>query len=53
MLNKIIKKIALILLIIVSTFGWINGFVDMSKNGILHTVRVMIFYNPFTTFKRH
>lgn len=50
MLNKIVKKIALILIIIVSTFGWIIGFVDMSKNGVSHTLRVMIFYNPFTTF---
>lgn len=50
MIKKNIKKTVLILLIILSTFGWIIGVDDMLKNGILHTVRVMIFYNPFTTF---
>lgn len=50
MLNKIINRIAFKLLVIVSTFGWIYGIADMLKNGISHTIRVMIFYNPFTTF---
>ena len=50
MLKKFIIKFTTIILLTVSTFGWIIGFVDISKNGILHTIRVMIFYNFFTTF---